>query len=114
MVNELGLPQQLARRSYQDWLSWSNYLCQIHWEEIKARPTLAGEIIVTQMHKLGLRNPSEQSSASIAAAAEHGQSVTSLNATHMTHTFLAVKAQSFFQGAYIAGACEARGYNRRR
>ena len=104
MVNVLGLPQHLARRGYQDYLSWANYLRQRDWDDIKAKPYLAGEIIVTQMHALGLRNPSEQSSASIAAgaaAAEHGERVNSLSVTHMTHTFLAVKAQSLFQGAYI-------------
>ena len=104
MMSAPGTVTVTARRSYQDFAAWVNYLCQYHWDEIKAKPTLAATIIVTQMHALGLRNPSEQSSASIAAgaaAAEHGERVNSLSVTHMTHTFLAVKAQSLFQGAYI-------------
>ena len=117
MVNVLGLPQHLGRRGYQDYLSWANYLRQCDWEGIKAKPYLAGEIIVTQMHKLGLKNPSEQTSASIAAGiavAEHGERVRFLSHRDMTNTFLAVKAQSLFQGAYIAGVRSSRLQPRRR
>ena len=100
-----------ARRGYQQFEAWLNYLCQHHWAEIRARPNLAGEIITTQMNKLGLKNPSEQSSAAIAAgiaAAEHGARVALLSAQDMTNIFLAVKAQSLFQGAYIAGVRSSR------
>ena len=111
MMSAPGTVTVAARRSYQDFVAWLNYLCQCHWDEIKARPSLASEIIVTQMHRLGLKNPSEQTSASIAAgiaAAEHGERVRVLSASDMTHTFLAVKAQSLFQGAYIAGVRSSR------
>ena len=104
MMSAPGTVTIAARRSYQDFVAWVNYLCQCHWNDIKARPTLAAEIIVMQMHRLGLKNPSEQTSASIAAGiavAEHGERVRLLNQNDMTHTFLAVKAQSLFQGAYI-------------
>ena len=111
MVNVLGLPQHLARRGYQDYLSWANYLRQCDWEGIKAKPYLAGEIIVTVLHALGLRNPSEQTSASIAsgaAAAEHGEHVNSLSTEAMNLKFMNVKAQSLFQGEYIAGRRSSR------
>ena len=117
MMSAPGTVTIAARRSYQDFVAWVNYLCQCHWDEIKARPTLASEIILTQMHALGLKNPSEQTSASIAAGiavAEHGERVRLLNQEHMTHTFLAVKAQSLFQGAYIAGVRSSRLQPRRR
>ena len=111
MMNAPGTVIVAARRSYQDFVAWLNYLCQCHWDDIKARPSLASEIIVTQMHRLGLKNPSEQTSASIAAGiavAEHGERVQVLSASDMTHLFLAVKAQSLFQGAYIAGVRSSR------
>ena len=111
MMSAPGTVTVAARRSYQDFVAWLNYLCQYHWDEIKARPSLASEIIVTQMHALGLKNPSEQTSASIAAGiavAEHGGRVRLLSESDMTHTFLAVKAQSLFQGAYIAGVRSSR------
>ena len=111
MMSAPGTVTVAARRSYQDFVAWLNYLCQYHWDEIKARPSLASEIILTQMHALGLKNPSEQTSASIAAGiavAEHGERVRLLNQNDMTHTFLAVKAQSLFQGAYIAGVRSSR------
>ena len=90
-----------ARRGYQDYEYWKNYLCKGQWDEIEAKPNMAGEIIVTQMHKLGLKNPSEQTSAAIAggiAAAEHGENVSLLSAQDMKKTFMFVKAQSLFQG----------------
>ena len=111
MMSAPGTVTVAARRSYQDFAAWVNYLCQYHWDEIKAKPTLAATIIVTQMHALGLKNPSEQTSASIAAGiavAEHGARVRVLSAKDMTHTFLFVKAQSLFQGAYIAGVRSSR------
>ena len=111
MMSAPGTVTIAARRSYQDFVAWVNYLCQCHWNDIKARPTLAAEIIVMQMHRLGLKNPSEQTSASIAAGiavAEHGERVRLLSESDMTHIFLAVKAQSLFQGAYIAGMRSSR------
>ena len=117
MMSAPGTVTVAARRSYQDFVAWLNYLCQYHWAEIKARPTLASEIILTQMHALGLKNPSEQTSASIAAGiavAEHGERVRFLSHRDMTNTFLAVKAQSLFQGAYIAGVRSSRLQPRRR
>ena len=111
MMSAPGTVTVAARRSYQDFAAWVNYLCQYHWDEIKAKPTLAATIIVTQMHALGLKNPSEQTSASIAAGiavAEHGERVRLLSESDMTHIFLAVKAKSLFQGAYIAGVRSSR------
>ena len=90
-----------ARRGYQDFENWKNYLCKGQWDEIAAKPNMAGEIIVTQMSQLGLKNPSEQTSASIAggiAAAEHGEKVVEQSAQDMKNTFIFVKAQSLFQG----------------
>ena len=89
------------RRNYQDWVPWRNYLCQVQWDEIAARPILAFEIIVMQMHTLGLKNPSEQTSASLAAgiaAAEHGGRVQYLSAQDMKTIFLAVKATTACRG----------------
>ena len=100
-----------ARRGYQDFTHWKNYLCKEQWDEIGAKPNLAGEIIVTQMNQLGLKNPSEQTSAAIAggiAAAEHGENVAYLSAQDMKKTFIFVKAQSLFQGTYIAGVRSSR------
>ena len=92
-----------ARRNYQDWAPWRNYLCQVQWDDITARPILAFEIIVMQMHTLGLKNPSEQTSASLAAgiaAAEHGGRVQYLSAQDMRTIFLAVKATTACRGGY--------------
>ena len=90
-----------ARRGYQDFTHWKNYLCKEQWDEIGAKPNLAGEIIVTQMNQLGLKNPSEQTSASLAAgiaAAEHGGRVQYLSAQDMKTIFLAVKATTACRG----------------
>ena len=95
----------------QDWVTWRNYLFKAQWDEIALKPSLAFEIILMHMYKLGLKNPSEQTSASIAAGiavAEHGERVRFLSHRDMTNTFLAVKAQSLFQGAYIAGVRSSR------
>ena len=111
----LGLPHQLARRPYQDYTSWQNYLCQGQWDEIRATPSLAGEIITTQMSALGLKNPAEQTSADIAsgiAAATHGQRVAFMSSYDMNFIFQAFKAQSQTFRVHMH-ACEARGYNRR-
>ena len=98
-----------ARRSMQDWVTWRNYLLKDQWDEIGLRPSLAFEIILMHMHKLGLKNPSEQTSASLAAgiaAAQHGGRVQFLSAQDMKTTFLAVKATT---------ACMCRGgYTRSR
>ena len=99
----LGLPHQLARRPYQDYTSWQNYLCQGQWDEIRATPSLAVEIITTQMSALRLKNPSEQTSAAIAsgiAAATHGQRVAYMSSQDMNFIFQAFKAQSQFQRAH--------------
>ena len=93
----------------QDWVTWRNYLCKAQWDEIALKPSLAFEIILMQMHKLGLKNPSEQTSASLAAgiaAAEHGEHVQFLSGQDMKTAFLAVKATT---------ACMCRGgYTRSR
>jgi len=47
-----GLPFQLARRGYQDYTSWANYLYRSQWDDIDATPLAAGEIITAQMHAL--------------------------------------------------------------
>lgn len=98
-----------ARRGYQDYEYWKNYLCKGQWDEIEAKPNMAGEIIVTQMNQLGLKNPSEQTSASLAAgiaAAQHGGRVQFLSPQDMKTIFLAVKATT---------ACMCRGgYTRSR
>jgi hypothetical protein len=111
----LGLPHQLSRRPYQDYSSWQTYLCQCQWDEIHANPSLAGEIITTQMSALGLKNPAEQTSADIAsgiAAATHGQRVAFMSSYDMNFIFQAFKAQSQIFRVHMH-ACEARGYNRR-
>ena len=85
----------------QDWVTWRNYLFKAQWDEIGLRPSLAFEIILMHMYKLGLKNPSEQTSAAIAggiAEAEHGENVSLLSAQDMKNTFMFVKAQSLFQG----------------
>jgi hypothetical protein len=81
-----GLPYQLARRGYQDYTSWANYLYRSQWDDIDATPLAAGEIITAQMHALLLKNPSEQTSATIAAGiavATYGHHVDRLSSRDM-------------------------------
>ena len=97
-----GLPFQLARRGYQDYTSWANYLYRSQWDDIGATPLAAGEIITAQMHALLLKNPSEQTSATIAAGiavATYGHHVDKLSSRDMNTIFLSFKAQSQFQRA---------------
>ena len=97
-----GLPYQLARRGYQDYTSWANYLYRSQWDDIDATPMAAGEIITAQMHALLLKNPSEQTSATIAAGiavATYGHHVDKLSSRDMNTIFLTFKAQSQFQRA---------------
>ena len=110
-----GLPHQLGRRDYQDYTNWQNFLRRSQWQEIGIKPTLAAEIITTQMNALGLQNPSEQTSASIAAGigvATYGEKVRLMSNSDMNFIYQAFKAQ--LQNFREHHACEACGYNRRK
>ena len=68
--------EAVARRGYQDFMSWQVFGTQSLWRDIRTSPALAHELIVQFLSvKLGLRNPSEQTSGDVASAivvAMHG------------------------------------------
>ena len=56
------------QRPLQDFVSWKNFLTRSRWEDVEANPTIASEIILQFVNKLGLICPSEGTCASLAAA----------------------------------------------
>ena len=57
------------RRAMQDYTSFPAFGTAAVWGDIAANPSLSIEVLCQHMHKLGLVNPSEPTSADIAAVA---------------------------------------------
>jgi hypothetical protein len=55
------------RRGYQDYSTWLNFGTASLYEDIAASPNVSGELIAQHLHRLQLKNPSEQTSADVAA-----------------------------------------------
>ena len=58
----------MSRRQTQDFCAWTGYGTAEFWEELLSNPALAKELICQYVAELGAINPTEPTSASIAAA----------------------------------------------
>lgn len=58
----------MPRRPYQDYHSWLAYGTKQWWDDVEAAPHLAMEMSCQRLRLAGLVNPSEQTSAHVAAA----------------------------------------------
>jgi hypothetical protein len=56
-----------GRRQYQDYTAWHDWGTQQFWRHVQQSPEAADEIFSQWMSRLGLRCPSEVTSASVAA-----------------------------------------------
>jgi len=61
------VPVVRDRRGYQDYSTWQNFGTAQVWAECRESPELACEVVSQHVHRLGLINPSEQTSADITA-----------------------------------------------
>ena len=85
-----------AQRLCQDYKAWQSFGTAKLWQEILESPELAAELLCQHISRLGLINPSERTSASLAAAslvAMHGpQAASVIRQTELDNMFKFVKA----------------------
>ena len=87
----------LNRRVYQDYSAWQSYGTQAFWNDVRANPSLAGELVAQRLHIGGLQCPGESSSAEIAAGilvAQHGSSAAFIDDAEVERAFTSFKARS--------------------
>ena len=98
----------MPRRAYQDWGSWQNFGTQDWWAEVQGNPNFAGEIVLQRFCKGGLINPSEQTSADLAAGillAEHGRNAALLPVAAIDRMFDWVKVHRNFRQHVLRSSC---------
>ena len=101
------------RKPYQDYSTWQNFLCHVHWQAIARAPMTANEVVCSQLHALKLYSPSEQTSADVAAGigvAMYGMRAALMPQEVANAIFDEFKARKQFHVA--SHALKTCGYNR--
>ena len=84
------------RREYQNFKKWDTYGTNAWWTRVFEDPSLASELVAQRCHTAGLVNPSEKTSADIAAGIivlTHGTISSTLPAAECDKVFIAFKVR---------------------
>jgi len=84
------------RREYQNFKKWDTYGTNAWWTRVFEDPSLASELVAQRCHTAGLVNPSEKTSADIAAGIivlTHGTISSTLPAAECDKVFVAFKVR---------------------
>jgi hypothetical protein len=90
------------RREYQNFKKWDTYGTNAWWTHVFEDPSLASELVAQRCHTAGLVNPSEKTSADIAAGIivlTHGTISSTLPAAECDKVFVAFKVRRMIMRA---------------
>jgi hypothetical protein len=90
------------RREYQNFKKWDTYGTNAWWTRVFEDPSLASELVAQRLHTAGLVNPSEKTSADIAAGIivlTHGTISSTLPAAECDKVFVAFKVRRMIMRA---------------
>jgi hypothetical protein len=108
----------MGRRPYQDWNAWMHYGTEQWWADVQQMPALAAELVSQRASKGGLRNPSEVTSAGLAAGIavlQHGLNSAALDADDLQNIFDNCKVfYALFSKEFVINLLHHQGYNRSR